>query len=114
MQDQRAAPRREVEIPGRLIFADGTAALECVILDVSDGGARVRTELSLVLPERVYLFQGDTADILDCEVRWQLANQAGLYIVDTCGRRMRKALIGASPAIHESRVARWLGAKCVG
>jgi hypothetical protein len=109
MPDQRAAPRREVELPGRVVFADGSASLECLILDVSDGGVRVRTELSLVLPERVYIWRLDTADIFDCEVRWQLGNQAGLYIVDTCGRQMRKALIGSSAPDHASRVARWLG-----
>ena len=108
MRDQRTAPRREVAIPGRLILADGSATLECLIVDVSEGGARVRTELCLVLPEQVYLWRGDTADLFDCEVRWQLAKDAGLYIVDSCGRQLRQALIGAPPVEHISRVARWM------
>jgi hypothetical protein len=40
-------------------------------------------------------------------VRWQLGNEAGLCIVDTCGRQMRKALNGEQPSDRESRVARW-------
>lgn len=111
MQDQRAAPRQEVKIPGRLFLPDGSVTLECWIVDISDGGARIRTELGLVLPDRVYLWRGDTADIFDCEVRWQLAKDAGLLVVDRCGRQMRRALIVALPtAEHSSRVARWMEA----
>ena len=110
MQDQRTAPRREVKIPGRLLMPDCSVTLECLIVDVSDAGARVRTELALILPERVYLWRSDTADLFDCEVRWQLAKEAGLSIVDSCGRQMRRALIGTPAAEkHHSRVARWIG-----
>ena len=113
MPDQRALPRKEVYKPGRLIFADGSATLDCLIVDVSEGGARVQTDLRLALPDRIFLWQGDTADILDCEVRWQLGNEAGLCIVDTCGRQMRKALNGEQPSDRESRVARWTGKQFV-
>ena len=89
---------------------DCSITLECLIVDVSDAGARVRTELALILPEKVYLWRSDTADLFDCEVRWQLAKEAGLSIVDSCGRQMRRALIGTPAADeHHSRVARWIG-----
>ena len=115
MRDQRANPRREVEIAGRLIFADGSASIDCLIVDLSDGGARITTNLNIALPERVYLWQSDTSNIFDCEVRWQLGTSSGLSIVDTCGRQMRRALIGV-PCIQDrpSRVSRWLGNKADG
>jgi hypothetical protein len=112
MRDQRAFPRREVEIQGRLIFADGTAAIDCLIIDLSEGGARITTNLNIALPEKVYLWQSDTLDIFDCEVRWQLGTNSGLSIVDTCGRQMRRALLGArATETRASRVSRWLGGK---
>lgn len=109
MQEKRAFPRHDVEIEGRLIFADGACVLECVIIDISEDGARVKTALDVQAPERVYLWQAKTATVFDCEVRWQEHKLVGLSFVDICGRQMRRTLIEAcSPAHHKSRVSRWL------
>ncbi|MFM9846583.1 MAG: PilZ domain-containing protein [Hyphomicrobiaceae bacterium] len=110
MQEKRAFPRYDVEIEGRLIFADGACVLDCVIIDISESGARIKTALDVVAPHRVYLWQAKTAMVFECEVRWQERKLIGLLFVDICGRQMRKSLIEACfPEHHKSRVERWLG-----
>jgi hypothetical protein len=109
MQEKRAFPRLDVEIEGRLIFADGNCVLDCVIIDISEAGARINTALDVVAPPRVYLWQAKTATVFECEVRWQERKLIGLLFVDICGRQMRRSLIEACcPLEHKSRVARWL------
>jgi hypothetical protein len=110
MQEKRAFPRYDVEIEGRLIFADGSFVLDCMIMDISESGARIKTALDVAAPPRVYLWQAKTATVFECEVRWQERKLIGLLFVDICGRQMRKSLIEACfPEHHKSRVARWLG-----
>jgi hypothetical protein len=110
MQEKREFPRYDVEIEGRLIFADGTCVLDCVIIDISESGARIKTALDVVAPHRVYLWQAKTAMVFECEVRWQERKLIGLLFVDICGRQMRRSLIEACfPGQPKSRVARWLG-----
>jgi hypothetical protein len=110
MQEKREFPRYDVEIEGRLIFADGSCVLDCVIIDISESGARIKTALDVTAPPRVYLWQAKTATVFECEVRWQERKLIGLLFVDICGRQMRKSLIEACfPEHHKSRVARWLG-----
>jgi hypothetical protein len=110
MQQKRAFPRYDVEIEGRLIFADGSCVLDCMIMDISESGARIKTALDVAAPPRVYLWQAKTATVFECEVRWQERKLIGLLFVDICGRQMRKSLIEACfPEHHKSRVARWLG-----
>jgi hypothetical protein len=110
MQEKRAYPRFDVEIEGRLIFADGSCVLDCVIVDISESGARIKAALDVTAPPRAYLWQAKTATVFECEVRWQERKLIGLVFVDICGRQMRKSLIEACfPEHHKSRVARWLG-----
>jgi len=109
MREKRAFPRHDVEIEGRLVFADGTCMLDCTIIDISEGGARIKTTLDVRAPARAYLWQAKTATVFDCEVRWQEHKLIGLHFVDICGRQMRRTLMEAcSPAHHKSRVSRWL------
>jgi hypothetical protein len=111
MQLRRASQRFDVREEGRVIFADGSCALDCVIRDISDGGCRVECSLEMPLPERVFLALAQTADVFDCGVRWQIGKVAGLQFIDICGRQLRRALVGAekpaAPA-RPSRVTRWL------
>ena len=112
MENRRSDPRHEVRIPGKLILAEGARTLDCLILDMSKGGARVSVGVQMDLPEKVYLWQSAADAVFDCEVRWRESKYVGLRFVDTCGRRKRKALLGvADPAKkHAGRISRWFKA----
>jgi len=109
MDNRRSHPRHEVRIPGKLILADGARTLDCLILDVSESGARVSVGVEMDLPEKVYLWQSAADTVFDCEVRWREAKYVGLRFVDTCGRQKRKALLGVAdpPRKYTGRISRW-------
>lgn len=105
--DRRAHQRHGVQIDGKLIFADGRCAFDCVIIDVSEGGARVCLALEVDVPSRVYLWQTKTGAVLECEVRWREHKVVGLRFIDSCGRQLRRALIKACQPVP-SRISRWM------
>ena len=53
--DRRVAPRAWRLQAGRISTADGDISLRCLIVDMSETGARVRIEHTLHLPTRFYL-----------------------------------------------------------
>lgn len=113
MENRRAHPRHAAHLDGKLILANGARTLDCVILEISEGGARVSVGVEMDLPEKVYLWQSAIDTVFDCEVRWREAKYAGLRFVDTCGRQKRRALLAmcAPAGQHNGRIARWLDQK---
>jgi hypothetical protein len=91
--DNRAFPRFEVRIRGKLMWGDGACGKDCVIYDLSEDGARVVTPVLTDIPDTVDLFEGKTGNIFECNVRWRRNEQIGLQFVDVCSRVKRRALI---------------------
>jgi hypothetical protein len=81
-------------LDGRLLSLDGRCNYTCVITDVSEGGACVRTVEFGLVPSRVFLFVAKNADIFECDVMWRHAGEVGLRLIDTAGRSSRKTLLG--------------------
>lgn len=94
IQDQRAHPRIATRLDGRLLSTDGRCNLRCTITDLSEGGARVTSANSDLVPERVFLLIASSGDIFECEVRWRRADGVGFSFVDSPGRAIRKTLLG--------------------
>lgn len=105
--DRREHERHPVQIDGKLIFADGRCVFDCVIVEVSDGGARIALSLEIELPRRVFLWQTKTGSVLECEVCWREHKFVGLRFIDTCGRQLRRTLISACQPKPKSRISRW-------
>jgi hypothetical protein len=53
--ERRQSERKRMLKRGRIVFRNGFASIDCVVLDLSAGGAKVRTSGFLVLPERFEL-----------------------------------------------------------
>lgn len=111
MENRRAHTRHPVHIDGKLILANGARTLDCVILDISEGGARVSVGVQMDLPQKVYLWHPSIDTVFDCEVCWREIKFVGLRFVDTCGRQKRRALLKVCvPAQeHKGHILRWLG-----
>lgn len=107
MDNRRAHPRHAVHVDGKLILAEGARTLDCVILDISEGGARVSVAVAMDLPPKVYLWQPAIDTVFDCEVCWREAKYVGLRFVDTCGRQKRRALLEVCIPDQPGRIARW-------
>lgn len=53
--DRRRIARRRVLRRARIVFRNGNASVDCVVLDMSDGGARLRLGDWLGLPDEFEL-----------------------------------------------------------
>ena len=93
IQNQRAHPRIETRLEGRLLSMVGRCNLRCVIADLSEGGARVSSPSYDLVPSRVFLLVEKTGDIFECEVRWRRADGVGFSFIDSPGRAGRKTLL---------------------
>jgi hypothetical protein len=90
--DNRSHPRLEARLKGRLLSLDGRCNYHCVVLDVSEGGARVATAEFGLIPNRVFLLATDI-DTFECEVRWRRDGQVGVRFIDSVPRSTRIALL---------------------
>jgi hypothetical protein len=95
MQELRAYERQEVRIEGKIASPDISACVDCVVLNISDGGALVSMRNASAIPGRVYLWQAKTGTVFECEVRWKKLNFVGLRFIDGAGGAKARAVIDA-------------------
>lgn len=101
-EDRRGTPRRPMNARG-VVCASGMETA-CVIVDLSDGGMRVRLDRSAALPHDVVVVDVVEAVAYPATVVWQKGHEAGLK--QTGGKSLR----GLAPArLIEARAA-WLRA----
>lgn len=90
----RLHERESVSIKGKLVcVTDKSYTLDCMIVDLSQGGARVELREEGEIPEEVLLFEMDKQNIYECLVRWRKGRQAGLHFIDICSKAVRQALM---------------------
>ena len=75
--DRRAAPRKRTLQKGEIGFIDSHAAIECVVLDISETGARLRPTDVKSVPEKFRLRGPDGTKRL-CEVVWRDSQKIGV------------------------------------
>jgi hypothetical protein len=76
-EDRRASPRRVVDCPGSIVCGTGAKALDCVIADISDGGARL--VVAGGVPEEFGLMINDGSGAeYSCRVVWRLDDEIGV------------------------------------
>lgn len=74
----RACRRQPVTVAARLFTCDMSTAIDCVVRDISPGGALVMVADTASLPDRLYLWQEDAGVMVPCEVRWRRHDVVGL------------------------------------
>jgi hypothetical protein len=91
--EKRAHPRMPTVERGRLLSLDGRCNYDCAIVDVSEGGARIRVREIGLVPSRVYLYVTSSSEIFDCEVRWRGDGEVGLRFSDVVLSSTRRRLL---------------------
>jgi len=81
MTEQRKHPRAHVLRRGKIVFRRGHGALDCVVLDLSTGGARLRVGEWLGMPNRFEL-RIENGLSREAEVRFRELDIAGVEFVD--------------------------------
>jgi hypothetical protein len=88
---KRAFARQPVTVAARLFAPDMSTSVDCVVRDISQGGALVAVVHTASVPDRVYLWQEDVAAMVACEVRWRRHDIVGLKFIGD--REKVKALV---------------------
>ena len=87
VRDQRRHARKKVSIEAHLFLrGEKSRVIPCKVLDISEGGARVKTAVPCTLPSEVFLIKDEAEIICECETVWQKRNTAGLMFLDLCAR----------------------------
>ena len=100
MRERRKHPRISVSQPAALFDDDGTPIADCLLRDISIGGARLRVEAVVEVPEKFNLQVPRGGKVQrHCEIVWKSNVEMGVRFVDA-------ARGAADPsATHQSAVA---------
>ena len=83
LQDRRTTPRRSVNSAAKMRFDGGLPARDCVVMDISEGGARLLAAEGAEVPEEfVLLLEADAEAGCRCRVVWRLDNEIGAEFVE--------------------------------
>ena len=80
-KNQRRSQRRRVLKEGKLIFGKAHSVVDCIIDNVSEGGAHVRITSSHGVPQDFYLVEANRGVIHKAEVAWRTTTGIGLKIL---------------------------------
>lgn len=77
VEDRRHHQRARVLRRGKIVFSQGHAAIDCVVLDLSPGGARLKVGALLGLPDRFEL-RIENGPVYAATVRYRLPEITGI------------------------------------
>jgi len=75
--ERRNLDRRKMLGRGIVSFAGGSCAMDCVVLDLSEGGARIRPADALTCPDE-FLLATKKGGRVTCQVVWRRADLIGV------------------------------------
>ncbi|HRO12221.1 PilZ domain-containing protein [Amaricoccus sp.] len=81
MGERRLHPRAHVLRRARIVFRRGYSSLDCVVLDLSPAGARLKVDDWLALPDRFEL-RIENGPRREAEVRFRAMETTGVRFVD--------------------------------
>jgi hypothetical protein len=76
--DRRVAPRRKTRFKATIVHGDELATLGCLVVDLSDSGARIRTEFAEALPATFYLIWHAERSVIEAEMIWRSGGELGV------------------------------------
>jgi hypothetical protein len=77
--ERRRSPRMSTTIPALIFVRPNAPLCPCTVLDVSQGGGRVRVEAPMRIPDHFYLLFTRTATVRrECRVVWRHENYMGV------------------------------------
>ena len=82
-EERRRHERERMLRRGRIVYRRGWSSVDCVVLDLSNSGARIRIGGLLGFPERFEL-RIDGGPIREAVVRYRGSGVSGVEFVDGC------------------------------
>ncbi len=94
MAERRNATRNKSFLRGCLYFNKRRSAVDCLIRDISDVGARVVFSDTVAVPDAVELYIPQKEQTLRARVQWRHGEELGLAFVDA-GAQPNRSVGGA-------------------
>ncbi len=79
--NQRAAPRSRSLLKGRMIFPNKQSTMDCIVRDISDGGARLHLGHHDLVPDHFDLYVPLKEATFAVAVRWRSHDEVGVMFV---------------------------------
>jgi hypothetical protein len=80
--DQRKHLRRPFNYPGTILVGSGVPARACVIVDISETGAKLGVHAGVDIPDEfVLLIGGASGARRECHLVWKAGNRLGVQFV---------------------------------
>jgi hypothetical protein len=76
--DRRGGSRRKTRFKATIVHSADYQTLPCLVVDLSDGGARIRNEAADSLPVAFYLIWHAERSVIEAEVIWRSAGEIGV------------------------------------
>ncbi len=82
--NSRKTPRQRAYLGGKLVYGD-YFSLDCIVRDISDGGARVQIPAGQAAPDNVYLVELRSGIAYEAQVVWRRYPLIGLTFTHQYG-----------------------------
>ena len=79
--NRRGAPRQRTMLAAQVELNNGGSALDCMVRNLSDGGARIKIEAAHTLPDNFQLHVLKTNTRRKAEVKWRTATEVGVHFI---------------------------------
>jgi len=81
--EKRQTPIRPRTLKGaRIVFNQGFSTIDCVVRNLTQGGARLQIESTSGLPDQFTLIFDSDRRECTCSVRWRKGNALGVQFID--------------------------------
>ena len=77
-EDLRRSVRVRTFLAGRVVFHEGAYSYDCIVRDMSEGGARIEIPEARMMPRRFYFLTSKEELAYDCELVWRTRMMAGI------------------------------------
>ncbi len=78
--DRRSAPRKRV-VRAAIVAQDSDTPIPCILLDLSDNGARLHLHVASEAPDRFWLSVEAENILRQCDVMWRREHEIGIKFV---------------------------------
>lgn len=82
MSERRNTTRKKSFLQGRIYFNNRRSALDCLIRDISDTGAKLIFSDSVQTPDTIELYVPQKEQTLRAEVQWRRGDEIGVAFTD--------------------------------
>ena len=76
--EHRSAPRLRAFLKARIVFNNGMSTMDCLVRDLSDGGAKLQISDSVAIPDRFDLYIAKKDETRRARMQWRTGDEIGV------------------------------------